>query len=63
VTEHPGLRDRERDLPGLLGWGDELYEATLRAERRPDRDRRPARRRWRGLRRSGRRSSWRWWRS
>jgi hypothetical protein len=37
VSEQPGLRDRERDLPGLLGWGDELYEATLRAEQRPER--------------------------
>jgi hypothetical protein len=40
VTETPGLRDP--DLPGLVEWGDELFEATLRAEQ--PRRRRTARR-------------------
>lgn len=33
MTERPAVRDGERELPGLLDWGDELFEATLRAER------------------------------
>jgi hypothetical protein len=49
VTERRAVRDGERDLPGLLDWGDELLEATVRAEGRHGRARgggrrRPARR-------------------
>ena len=50
MTEPRAVRDGGRDLPGLLDWGDELLEATLRAEHErpghddPRRRRRPRRR-------------------
>lgn len=52
MTGRRAVRDGERDLPGLLDWGDELLEATLRAEHeRPARDdtRRRRRRRRRAI--------------
>jgi hypothetical protein len=50
VSERRAVRDDERDLPGLLDWGDELLEATLRAERVGDA--RGAGGRWRTRRRA-----------
>lgn len=45
MTERPAVHDDERDLPGLIGWGDTLLEATERAERAGGADDRRARRR------------------
>jgi hypothetical protein len=45
VSEPRAVRDGERDLPGLLDWGDELLEATVRAEGGHGRSRSGGRRR------------------